>query len=69
VGLVILVVIQSTTGRPPLQLKLSTRRSQFPPDLRHSPHLDQLNRMGVQFITLRRRSKNADFRGGRNLPN
>jgi hypothetical protein len=37
VGLVILVVIQSTTEGPLLQLKLSTRPSQFQPDLRQSP--------------------------------
>jgi hypothetical protein len=37
VWLVILVVIQSTTGRPPLQLKLSTQRGQSQPSLRQSP--------------------------------
>jgi hypothetical protein len=35
--LVIVVVNQSIMGRPPLQLKLSARRSQFQPNLRQSP--------------------------------
>jgi hypothetical protein len=34
--LVIVVVNQSIMGRPPLQLKLSARRSQFQPNLRQS---------------------------------
>jgi hypothetical protein len=36
VWLVIFVVIQSTTERPPLQLKLSTRRGLYQPNLRQS---------------------------------
>jgi hypothetical protein len=39
--LVIVVVNQSIMGRPPLQLKLSARRSQFQPNLRQS--LDSLD--------------------------
>jgi hypothetical protein len=34
--LVFVVVNQSIMGRPPLQLKLSARRSQFQPNLRQS---------------------------------
>jgi putative transposase len=44
VGLVNLVVIQSTTERPPLQPKLSTRRRQFQPTLRQSQKIRGVKR-------------------------
>jgi len=44
VWLVILVVIQSTTGRPPLQLKLSTQRRQSQPGLRQSRKINGVKR-------------------------
>ena len=50
--LVILVVIQSTTGRPPLQLKLSTRRSRFRPNLRQSPSQLDLLELGFSLAFL-----------------